>query len=206
MRPVDDALARAGLQVEVTDAAVRRLEAFIQLRADWAKTHNLAGPRALASPWQIDVVDGLAVFTVMAPSLPLVDVGAGGGIPGIIVAAMAPNQTVILVEPRAKRAAFLRTAVHALSLSKVRVLRSRWPLDHDLGPVQVVSRAVVSPESWPGLALQGGPNVEGVLRMLAADRPSVSHGDIELRRGVDYGAVIDGGRRVEYWGRRNGAD
>ena len=185
-------------------AAAGRLKEFLRLRGQWAKTHNLAGPRALASPWQIDVVDGLAVYGVMAPTVPLVDVGAGGGVPGLIVAAMKPDLAVFLVEPRAKRAAFLRTAVHALSLSKVRVLRTRWPLDYTLGPVQVVSRAVVSPESWPDLALQGGREVEGVLRMLAAERPKVINDDIELRRWVDYGAVADGGRRVEYWGRRPG--
>ncbi len=202
MRALSNALAHVGLDLEVKPDAAARLSDFIALRANWAKTHNLAGPVALAAPWRTDVVDGLAVCAVLDPSLPMVDVGAGGGIPGLIVAATEPDRPIFLVEPRAKRAAFLRTAVHSLGLANVTVVRARWPLDRPLGPVQVVSRAVVSPETWPALALEGGLEVQGVLRMLAAERPTVGALDIELERWVEYGAATQGPRRVAYWGRR----
>jgi 16S rRNA (guanine527-N7)-methyltransferase len=199
--PLKRALSLAGLDVEVDDDAQTRLEEFVELRAHWAQTHNLAGPQALASPWQSDVVDGLAVAVIMEPRLPLVDVGSGGGIPGLVVAAFAPDRVVLLVEPRAKRAAFLRTAAHALRLSQVTVVRDRWPLSRLQGPVQVVSRAVVSPLVWPSMALEGGTDVEGVIRMLAAERPTIQELEIERVRAVDYGSIHEGGRRVEYWSR-----
>jgi len=202
MSRLSKALARAGLAVEIDEGAADRLRRFVELRTDWAKTHNLAGPQALAEPWRIDVVDGLAVAQVLEPELPLVDVGAGGGIPGLVVAALDPQRPVFLVEPRAKRTAFLRTAAHRLSLANVRVLRARWPLPDSIGPAQVVSRAVVSPEQWPALALRGGESVEGVIRMLAAERPLVTLPALEMQRWVDYGTDSDGHRRVEFWARQ----
>jgi len=196
-----DALRGAGLSLEVHADAEARITRFLELRAHWARTHNLAGPRALSAPWRGDVIDGLAVSQVMAPGLPLVDVGAGGGVPGLVVAALDPARAVILVEPRAKRAAFLRTAAYALELSEVRVMRARWPLESSLGGHQVVSRAVVSPARWPSFALQGGPEVLGIIRMLAAHRPELEGLGVELRRAVDYTLDPDGDRRVEFWAR-----
>jgi 16S rRNA G527 N7-methylase RsmG len=188
------------LRLEVDADAEARITRFLELRAQWARTHNLAGPRALTAPWRVDVIDGLAIGEIMAPSLPLVDVGAGGGVPGLVVAALYPARPVILVEPRAKRAAFLRTAVYTLELSEARVIRARWPLESALGPHQVVSRAVVSPAQWPSLALQGGSEVLGIIRMLATDRPGFRGQGLELRRAVDYTSA-EGDRRVEYWAR-----
>lgn len=201
MNPLDEAIKSASLDVRVEPSAAKRLRAFVELRTKWSKTHNLAGPQALSAPWRIDVVDGLAVGAVMDPTLPLVDVGAGGGVPGLVVAALSPDLPVYLVEPRAKRAAFLRTAAHALDLVNVKVLRARWPLKRSVGPSQVVSRAVVSPARWPSLALEGGQDVVGVIRMLAAERPDMDATTLVCRKTLDYGRAIDGLRRVEYWAR-----
>lgn len=55
----------------------------------------------------------------------LVDLGSGGGVPGLVVASARPDLRVVLVESMAKRAAFLREVVAHLSLDKVTVLEER---------------------------------------------------------------------------------
>lgn len=176
-----------------------RIDAFFELRARWAGVHNLSGPRALQDPQTIDLLDAQALVGVLAPNLPLVDVGAGSGVPGLLVACIEPDRPVWLVEPLVKRMAFLRTAVHALGLAHVRLQRERWPVT--IGqPVQVVSRAVVSPEEWPALAAAGGADVVAVLRFLAAKRPPFTVPGFVEAAGADY-AVGDADRRVERWER-----
>lgn len=55
----------------------------------------------------------------------LIDVGSGNGSPGLILAALMPERPVILLEPRARRWAFLREAARVMELPSVRVERAR---------------------------------------------------------------------------------
>ncbi|MDI6895375.1 MAG: 16S rRNA (guanine(527)-N(7))-methyltransferase RsmG [Bacillota bacterium] len=55
----------------------------------------------------------------------VVDVGSGVGLPGLVVAICRPGAQVVLVEPRGRRAGFLRWAVWQLELGNVRVVRAR---------------------------------------------------------------------------------
>ena len=180
-------------------AARDRVDRFFALRRRWARTHNLAGPRALSDPEGADLRDARALGRMLLSNLTLVDVGAGGGVPGLLLATIAPGHPVMLVEPLAKRTAFLRAAVAELKLTHVRVHRGRWPvtLAED---VQVVSRAVVSPAAWPELARAGGDRVRAVLRLLARRRPPAGLDDFVLAASFDY-RVRDASRRVERWDR-----
>lgn len=197
-------LAAAGLSTAGFDeAGFGRLAAFFDARARWARTHNLSGPRALADPWAVDLIDGAAVAAVVPASERLVDVGAGSGVPGVVVACLDPGRSVVLVEPIAKRTAFLRGVLPLLGLTRVAVVRARWPVGGESaegwGPVQVVSRAVVDPAEWPALAVAGGEAVTGVVRMLAAKRPAFDLPGFVLAAAVDYSLGADGARRVERW-------
>ncbi|MCB9527391.1 MAG: class I SAM-dependent methyltransferase [Myxococcales bacterium] len=200
----DDALRRltaAGLPTDALDAAAfARVERFFEARARWAKTHNLSGPRALADPWAVDLADGVAVAVCVPPAARLVDVGAGSGVPGVVVACLDPARAVVLVEPIAKRTAFLRSVLPALGLPRVEVVRDRWPVTL-AGPVEVVSRAVVDPADWPALAVAGGEAVTGVVRMLAARRPAWTVSGFVEGEAIDYALGADGARRVERWRR-----
>jgi 16S rRNA (guanine527-N7)-methyltransferase len=108
----------------------------------------------------------------------LLDVGAGGGLPGLPFAILRPDVPVTLLEPRSRRAAFLRAAVHELGLTSVKVAEGRVELPSCRLPrglphrfAVVSSRATFPPEEWlrvgsrlvePGgrvvLYLSGPPN------------------------------------------------
>lgn len=186
-----------GLANPDPDAAAR-LAACLALRSEWNKTHDLVGPAADSDPWLIDVLDAAAVAAVLAPERPLVDVGAGAGVPGLLVACLEPDRAVVLVEPRVKRCAFLRTAKFSLGLDNIRIVRGRWPAGYTpTEPVQVVSRAVVSPAQWPALAASGGPWVHHIIRLLAVDRADFAVPGFALTGALDY--RLQSSRRVERW-------
>lgn len=74
------------------------------------------------------------VQVLVAPVLPararlvpggLIDVGSGNGSPGLVLALLEPSRPVTLLEPRARRWAFLREAARAAGREDVRVLRQR---------------------------------------------------------------------------------
>jgi 16S rRNA G527 N7-methylase RsmG len=130
---------------------------YLQLRAQWAKVHNVSGPQALADSTD-DVVDAFALCEILRRDLPLVDVGTGSGVPGMLLACLLPDLKIHLVEPLVKRTAFLNSVAYQLGLSSVKVWRERWPCLNKLPQadvsqgLQLVSRAVIAPDVWPTLA------------------------------------------------------
>ena len=153
----------------------------------------------MRTPWELDLPDAIAAYSVMNETLPIVDVGSGSGTPGILVACIQPDHPVILVEPIAKRTAFLRLCVARLSLKNVVVRRERWPCSLPDDAVQVISRAVVSPEEWPPLATSRSFGKDHLVRMLAAHRPAVELPGYLMRAQTEYTLGIHGTRIVERW-------
>jgi 16S rRNA (guanine(527)-N(7))-methyltransferase RsmG len=201
MNQMMSVLGRAGLYEQLTDdfteEQFRRLNEFLELRAQWSHTHNLSGPRALTL-LSTDIADAVAVWLCTNMSRPLVDIGSGSGVPGLMVACLAPELQVHLVEPLAKRCAFMKTVAHKLGLKSVKVHRGRWPnIGTELDGVISISRAVVSPEEWPLLADQ--PQVFGVMQMLAHHRPQWPLEHYDLVQSVNYIDPEGGSRVVHRW-------
>ena len=193
------ALAQGGLNIALSHAVQVSIDKFLQLRSQWASTHNLSGPKAHHDPWLIDVNDAVALGLVLRKGLPLYDVGSGSGIPGLLLKLMFPDQEIVLVEPLAKRVAFLKTAIHKFKLKGITVIRRRWPID-GVGNCQVVSRAVVSPETWPSLA-NCGTHVQSIYRYLARSRPDFRESEYVLGQSIDYQRSADEILKIERWDR-----
>ncbi|MFN3198480.1 MAG: 16S rRNA (guanine(527)-N(7))-methyltransferase RsmG [Bradymonadia bacterium] len=193
-------LASAGLPIELTDDALSLIGQYLEMRQKWARVHNLTGPQASQDVLYRDLVDSVAVLTVLRGDQPLFDVGSGNGTPGLVLACVWSEQPITLVEPISKRSAFLRTASVKMGLKHVQVINGRWPTELSQG-AQVVSRAVAPVEVWPELAVEAGAHVDSFIRMLAARRPPVNVSDFECAVGVDYRLSDGVSRRIERWDR-----
>ena len=201
LKLTQEAIEEAGLSYQLSEEQLTRLKGFFERRAQWSKTHNLSGPQALAT-LTTDLIDAIAVELALAPELPLIDVGSGSGVPGLLVSCLNPQRPLRVVEPLAKRCAFMKTVAYQLQLSEVEVHRGRWPLPRveALGEAQLISRAVVSPESWPALAAR--PCAAQILQMLAHKRPEWPLPEYQLRASITYTAPEGGGERlVRRWER-----
>jgi 16S rRNA (guanine527-N7)-methyltransferase len=107
----------------VDDAAAARLVAWSAILDRWQRVQRLVGWRDGASLLKEGLADAWAVLPLLArfPGRPLVDLGSGAGLPGLVLAAAEPGREVHLVEQRRKRAAFLREAARAMELRRVQV-------------------------------------------------------------------------------------
>ena len=90
----------------------------------------------------------------------VIDLGSGAGLPGVVLAVLRPTWRVVLLEPLARRTAFLLEVVEGLGLTQVQVLRGRAEdreviqQAHALGRVDVVTARAVAPlERLAGWAL-----------------------------------------------------
>lgn len=117
----------ARLGVALPEGALAKLEAYLALLAKWNRTYNLTAIREPERMVTHHALDSLAVV----PRLPqrkgiaVLDVGSGGGLPGIVVAILEPAWDVTCVDAVAKKAAFLRQCAGTLRLPNLHVEHAR---------------------------------------------------------------------------------
>lgn len=102
----------------VRDRLADFLHALLQANTQINLTRDVALPNAIVR----HVIEPLAVWQALTPSIPpgaLIDVGPGGGAPGLPIAAANPTLPVTLIESRERKATYLRETVTRLGLSEV---------------------------------------------------------------------------------------
>ena len=105
---------RALALTPVSRETERRLEAFVDLLLVWQRRINLVAPSTLGELWTRHVADSLQLIPLVPSARVWVDLGSGGGFPGIPIACALADQAaaqVHLIESNGKKAAFLREAV-----------------------------------------------------------------------------------------------
>jgi 16S rRNA (guanine527-N7)-methyltransferase len=134
--------------------SVAALERLLALTVEWSRRIDLTAARDTFELVDLYVADAavLAAAEPFAESSPVplrwIDVGTGGGAPGLALALLRPDLCLTLVEPRAKRMAFLRTALGALERTDVRVERARSQALPDAAWEVACSRATLPPAEW----------------------------------------------------------
>jgi 16S rRNA (guanine527-N7)-methyltransferase len=116
--PADDR-ARALTLIPVSRETESRLIRFVDLLTTWQQTTNLISPSTLPAIWTRHVADSLQLFSLAPEARLWIDLGSGGGFPGIPVACLfanIPGAQMHLVESNGKKAAFLREAARTLAL------------------------------------------------------------------------------------------
>jgi 16S rRNA (guanine527-N7)-methyltransferase len=91
-----------------------RLDRYVTLLVEWQAKTNLVAPSTLPHLWTRHISDSLQLLSLAPTAKAWVDLGSGGGFPGVVLAcalAETPGAMVHLVERTAKKAAFLREAV-----------------------------------------------------------------------------------------------
>ena len=117
----DQARAWAG---EHFPTAVDRLDRFATIVTRETERQNLISPSTIPMIWSRHIVDSAQLLSfVPAGAATWLDIGTGAGFPGIVAAILFDGH-VTMVEPRAKRATFLREAVAALDIDAT-VIQSR---------------------------------------------------------------------------------
>ena len=104
--------------LRVSRETQERLRHFAELFQKWAKAINLVAPSTLDDLWHRHIADSSQIFQIYPKPITWVDLGSGGGFPGVITAiflAELQDGWVHLVESNHKKAAFLRTALRETS-------------------------------------------------------------------------------------------
>ena len=169
-----EGIAKLGLSI--TPEQEKRLLAYLDLIVKWNRVHNLTAIRDMSSMVSAHLLDSLAV----APHLKgttILDIGSGGGLPGIPLAIIWPQAEITLLDSNQKKTAFLQQAKIELALNNLHIVCARvedWQTEKcfDL----VISRAFSELPQFVSLAARFC-NADGVLAAMKG-----AQADEEIRR------------------------
>ncbi len=157
---------RAGIQALGLDLSAeqqQRLLDYMALIQKWTKVYNLTAvrdPAEMLTHHLLDSLTAIAPLTrhTLGQPIRVLDVGSGGGLPGVVLAICMPELNVTCVDTVAKKAAFVQQVAVSLKLPNLRGLHARVETLTD--PYQVIcSRAFASlPDfvTWSRSALAEG--------------------------------------------------
>jgi 16S rRNA (guanine527-N7)-methyltransferase len=108
--------ARGWIAERAGSDAMASIERFLTMVTDENDRQNLIAPSTVATIWNRHALDSAQLVAMApAPAKSWLDIGSGGGFPGIIVAVLS-DAHVTMVEPRRRRAEFLAHAVDVLGV------------------------------------------------------------------------------------------
>ena len=173
---------RSGAQalgLSLSDDQIQRLLGYVALIQKWNKVYNLTALRDPADMLTHHLLDSLTAVPPLTRHtqgrpIKVLDVGSGGGLPGVVLAICMPELQVTCVDTVAKKAAFVQQVAVSLRLSNLRGLHAR--VESLTDPYQVIcSRAFASLHdfvTWSRSALAEG----GVWMAMKGKHPQVEIG------------------------------
>lgn len=165
--------AASALGVTISETQTQALLAYIAQMQRWNRTYNLTAVRDAGQMLVQHVFDSLSVLKPLQHALgsatvsvtpTIVDVGSGGGLPGVVLAAMMPSWQVHCVDAVEKKMAFVRQMSGVLRLPNLHAVHARIESLPLFNADVVVSRAFASLRDF---AVLGGPHVAQHGRLLA---------------------------------------
>jgi 16S rRNA (guanine527-N7)-methyltransferase len=113
------------LQLDLTEPQIEQLMDYLALLAKWNAVYNLTAVRDPAQMVVQHLLDSLAVVPAFTDAKNVLDVGAGGGLPGMVLAIARPDMQVSMIDTVHKKTAFLTQAKAELRLANVTVHTAR---------------------------------------------------------------------------------
>jgi 16S rRNA (guanine527-N7)-methyltransferase len=141
--------SRALALTPVSRETLDRLDRFVAVLLAWQQHTNLIAASTEPTLWTRHIADSLQLLRLAPQARIWVDLGSGGGFPGLVIAcalADMPGAHVHLVESSTKKAAFLREAVHAAGApAEVHAVRIEDFVENLTASVDVVTARALAP-------------------------------------------------------------
>lgn len=126
---------------DVSRETQAKLDAYVELLLRWTKRINLIAPGTAPDIWTRHIEDSVQVARFCPQAKTWVDLGSGGGLPGVVISVVRPDLDMHLVESDARKCSFLRTAARELGLA-ITVHNSRAEQVAPMGADVVSARAL----------------------------------------------------------------
>ena len=116
-----------------------KIEKFIDLAVDFNKTHNIFSRNKERDIYIKDILDCAPLTRHITTNQTVLDLGSGGGFPGILLAIIRPNNKISLVESSKKKCYFLKKTKEDLCLTNIKIINKTINKKNTLGVFDVIT-------------------------------------------------------------------
>jgi 16S rRNA (guanine527-N7)-methyltransferase len=127
------------LGLSLSQQQQQQLLDYIALLDKWNKVYNLTAVREPERMLGLHILDSLSMVPHLGQAKTVLDVGTGGGLPGICIAVARPDLTVVMLDSLQKKTTFVRQAIGALGLTNASVVCERVEAFRPAQPFDVVT-------------------------------------------------------------------
>jgi len=122
-----------------TEEQNEKIKTFINLALEFNKTHNIFSREDSQEVFQKDILDCYPIIKYLKKDNTVLDLGSGGGFPGVLLSITKPKNKIYLIESSAKKCYFLRTIAHKLSLNNTIIVNEKIKIKNTLGKFDIIT-------------------------------------------------------------------
>ena len=118
---------------------IEKIKIFINLALEFNQTHNIFVRKDFKEVFEKDIVDCLPVASEIEKSDSVLDLGSGGGFPGILISLLRPKNEVSLVESSSKKCYFLKKTIDELNLNNTKIINENINEQNNVGKYDIIT-------------------------------------------------------------------
>ena len=125
----------------------KKIDTFINLALTFNKTHNIFSRKNFNDVYKKDILDCSPLIEFLKKNDNVLDLGTGGGFPGILLSILKPSNQINLLEKNKKKCYFLKIVIDELKLKNTRIVNKTIAKQNKLGKFDIITaRAFASIE------------------------------------------------------------
>ena len=130
-----------------SDEQENKIKKFINLALDFNKTHNIFSRESYDEVYENDILDCKPLIKHIKKNESVLDLGSGGGFPGILLSITKPENKINLLESNNKKCYFLKKVSYELNLKNTKIINKTITKKNKLGKFDIItSRAFATIE------------------------------------------------------------
>ncbi len=129
---------------EISTKQKKQIQTFIENALEFNKTHNIFVRKSKEDVYDKDVIDCFPLVEKITPNKTVLDLGSGGGFPGILLAITKQKNQIFLLERNKKKSYFLKKTIKKLRLTNAFVINKNITKNNTFGKFDIITARAFS--------------------------------------------------------------
>ena len=149
---------------DISTKQTKQIQTFIEDALEFNKTHNIFVRKSKEDVYDKDVIDCFPLVEKITPNKTVLDLGSGGGFPGILLAIIKQKNKIFLLERNKKKSYFLKKTIKKLRLTNAVVINKNITKNNTFGKFDIITARAFS--DIENILMLTKPNTKTLTKLL----------------------------------------
>ena len=149
---------------DIPTKQIKQIQTFIEDALEFNKTHNIFVRKSKEDVYDKDVIDCFPLVEKITPNKTVLDLGSGGGFPGILLAIIKQKNKIFLLERNKKKSYFLKKTIKKLQLTNAFVINKNITKNNTFGKFDIITARAFS--DIENILMLTKPNTKTLTKLL----------------------------------------